>query len=146
MSASLLRNLVREGSVGNASMQPAVMQPALLGDRGPRAASHAASFQCARTPAQLAAALRSSLSGGGVNELASIYDWAGMSGRQAKPVLDRLERMSDRPLIDGHFFSTGMRADGNEGGIVQLVQGANSAPTVTELAVRQRAGCLFLSF
>jgi len=94
---------------------------------------------CARTPAQLAASLRESLIRGDVNQLAAAYDWTGVSESQTKPILRRLKRMSDRPLIDGYYF------DANAG-VVQLVQGPSSAPTVSEFTVIRRAGCLFLRF
>jgi hypothetical protein len=71
--------------------------------------------------------------------LATAYDWTGMSGQQTIPLLQRLQRMSDQPLIDGHYFDT-------NDGFVQLVQGPDSAPTVTEFLVTRRAGCLFLRF
>ena len=62
-----------------------------------------------------------------------------MGKRQAQAVLDRLADLSDSPLIDGQFFPTG------DGGTVQIVQGAKSAPTVTEIPVNRRAGCLLLA-
>lgn len=142
MSAHLVRNLVREGALGlSQSMAMATV------NRPDRRESSAA--QCARTPGQLAAALKTSLSAGDVNDLAGIYDWHDMSGKQSRTVLKRLEQMSDRKLIDGRFFATGMgEAAGKPGesGVVQLVQGARTAPTVTELAVVRRSGCLLLAF
>jgi hypothetical protein len=139
MSANLMRALAREGALGGGDgFRP---QPGTPAATAPRASDRKRLGEgtCPRTPAQLASALRDSLGDGEVNRLASLYDWGGMGKRQAQAVLDRLERMSERPLIDGQFFATG------EGGTVQLVQGAKAAPTVTEVAVNRRAGCLLLA-
>jgi len=73
--------------------------------------------------------------GGEVSRLAALYDWTGRSSREAKVALERLERMSERPLLDGQYFAAG------DGGTVQLVQGAKAAATVTEVEVNRRAGC-----
>ena len=136
MSANLMRSLAREGALGgdDGFRPPAGATPA----SGPGSAQvhRLGEGSCPRTPAQLASALRNSLGDGEVNRLASLYDWGGMGKRQAQAVLDRLERMSERPLIDGQFFASG------DGGTVQLVQGAKAAPTVTEVSVNRRAGCL----
>ena len=90
----------------------------------------------ARTPAELAASLRASLGTGDVNQLATAYDWTGVSASAAKPMMQRLERMSQSPLTGGYYF------DANDG-VVQLVQGTS---TVSEYTVTRRAGCLFLQF
>ena len=139
MSANLMRALAREGALGGDEgfRPPAGVAPAAVPE-GART-HRLGEGTCPRTPAQLATALRNSLGDGEVNRLASLYDWGGMGKRQAEAVLDRLERMSERPLIDGQFFATG------DGGTVQLVQGARGAPTVTEVAVNRRAGCLLLA-
>lgn len=140
MSANLMRALAREGALGGDEAfrpVPGADRPAFPGK--PAQTHRLGEGSCPRTPAQLASALRNSLGDGQVNRLASLYDWGGMGNRQAQAVLDRLERMSERPLIDGQFFAAG------DGGTVQLVQGAKSAPTVTEVAVNRRAGCLLLA-
>jgi hypothetical protein len=131
MSAQLLRALVRDGA-DSGDGAAAEATPA-------SATRQSALPVCARTPGQLATALRQTLGAGDVNDLAAVYDWTGISGRQSRAILQRLERMSDRPLLDGHYFAA-------SDGVVQLVQGSASAPTVTELAVRRRAGCLLLAF
>jgi hypothetical protein len=139
MSATLMRSLAREGALGgNSDFRPAsgttgtpagaARQSNRLGERS-----------CARTPRELAGALRNSLGDGEVNRLAALYDWGGMGKRQAQAVLDRLADLSESPLIDGEYFPTG------DGGTVQIVQGAKSAPRVTEIPVNRRAGCLLLA-
>jgi hypothetical protein len=139
MSANLMRALAREGALGgDEGFRPAA-SVARAGSPGTDQLHRLGEGSCPRTPAQLASALRNSLGDGEVNRLASLYDWGGMGRHQAEAVLARLERMSERPLIDGQYFASG------DGGTVQLVQGAKGAPTVTEVAVNRRAGCLLLA-
>ena len=138
MSANLMRSLAREGALGGSEdFRPqARPAPALR----PAGNTHRlGEATCPRTPRELAGALKRSLGDGEVSRLASLYDWGGMGKRQAQAVLDRLADLSDSPLIDGQFFPTG------DGGTVQIVQGAKSAPTVTEIPVNRRAGCLLLA-
>ena len=142
MSANLLRSLAREGALGGDSNFRPTGTPARAGGSGSIRNPQLGGAMCPRTPAELATRLRSSLGDGQVNRLASLYDWNGRSSREAKPILARLERMSERPLIDGQYFSDPLSGDG---GTVQLVQGAEGAATVTEIPVSRRAGCLLLA-
>lgn len=145
MSANLMRNLAREGVLGGDDNFRKTSTPRRASG-GPASAdvrNRLGGASCPRTPAELAAALRDSLGDGEVSQLASLYDWTGKSSRQAQPILKRLERMSDRPLIDGQYFAGGLSPD--SGGTVQLIQGAQNAPTITEVAVTRRAGCLLLN-
>ena len=144
MSANLVRNLVREGALGgDENFRPTGTPPRAGGPGSTRERHQLGDAACPRTPAELASRLRSSLGDGQVNRLASLYDWSGKSSREAKPILARLERMSDRPLIDGQYFGGGLSPD--SGGTVQLVTGAPGAATVTEIPVNRRAGCLLLA-
>ena len=141
MSANLLRSLAREGAFDDdTSLRPTGTPASAAGPAGPRGQHQLGDATCPRTPAELASRLRTSLGDGQVNRLASLYDWSGRSSRQAKPILQRLERLSEKPLIDGQYFG-----DASRGGTVQLVQGAQGAATVTEIAVNRRAGCLLLA-
>ena len=144
MSANLMANLVREGVLGGESNFRPTGTPSRAGGPGSIKDRHQlGDATCPRTPAELASRLRSSLGDGQVSRLASLYDWTGKSSREAKPILARLERMSERPLIDGQYFGDASSAD--SGGTVQLVQGAKGAPTVTEIPVNRSAGCLLLA-
>ena len=58
---------------------------------------------------------------------------------QAALPMARFWGMGTTASSDGQFFPTG------DGGTVQIVQGAKSAPTVTEIPVNRRAGCLLLA-
>jgi hypothetical protein len=144
MSANLLRSLAREGALGgDTNFRPTGTLPRAGGPGSLMQRHQLGDATCPRTPAELASRLRTSLGGGQVNGLASLYDWNGQSSRQAKPILARLERMSAQPLLDGQYFGQG--GSGDSGGTVQLVQGAQGAATVTEIAVNRRAGCLLLA-
>jgi len=142
MSANLLRSLAREGALGGDSNFRPTGTPPRAGGSGSPSSPQLGGATCPRTPAELASRLRTSLGDGQVNRLASLYDWNGQSSREAKPILARLERLSEKPLIDGQYFSDALSGDG---GTVQLVQGAEGAATVTEIPVNRRAGCLLLA-
>ncbi len=132
----LLRELMHDGAMdGQNLMTPVARRDSPI----ERLREHPHVAECARTPEQLTATLREALGNGDVNQLATAYDWTGMSSSQAKPIMQRLQRMSQQPLVDGYYF------DANDG-VVQLVQnqGTHAAPAIGEFAVTQRAGCLFL--
>jgi hypothetical protein len=142
MSANLLRSLAREGALGSDSNFRPTGTPQRAGGSGSTRGPQLGGASCPRTPAELASRLRTSLGDGQVNRLASLYDWNGKSSQEAKPILAKLERMSERPLIDGQYFNDSLSGGG---GTVQLVQGAHGAATVTEIPVQRRAGCLLLA-
>lgn len=97
MSATLLRNLAREAGesadpFGNgATLQLGELRPIAGSADGNRPRSYAG---CPRTPQQLETAFQESVAAGDVNELAAIYDWTDVSGRQSRDLLRRLERIS----------------------------------------------------
>lgn len=55
---------------------------------------------CPRVLSQLVGEIGTAIRGGEVNRLASVYDWSGVSNAAAAQVLDRLEAIVDRPLVD----------------------------------------------
>ncbi len=55
---------------------------------------------CPRTAAQLAGELGAAVGSGDSNRLAGLYDWVGVSGAAASRVLDQLERVASRPLLE----------------------------------------------
>jgi hypothetical protein len=133
MSAQLLQDLMHSGGMDGQSLANA---PVPTDNAMQSRLAHPRVAGCARTPTELAAALRASLGTGDVNQLATAYDWTGMSASAAKPIMQRLERMSQSPLTSGYYFNA-------NDGVVQLVQGTSS---VSEFSVTRRAGCLFLQF
>ncbi len=65
---------------------------------------------CPRTAAQLAGELGAAVGSGDSNRLAGLYDWVGVSGAAASRVLDQLERVASRPLLE---VAPVMSADGD---------------------------------
>lgn len=106
---------------------------------------------CARSPEQLSRDLVGAFALHDVNRVAESYHWAGMSQRQALPVMKQLERLSAKPLADARFLSawigsgdqaaTAIPADA---GLMQLVFAGNVARTM-DFEVRRHSGCYFIS-
>ncbi len=129
-----------------------------------------ASSGCARTPTQLAMDLRGSLALGDVNRVAESYHWVGMSSRQGRSTLDRLQQLIGRTVVDSHYFDaqismspsvstprdTGAGASivaassasviNGEAGVLQLVLDDSAARSVIDFDVRKYAGCYFVKF
>ncbi len=124
---------------------------------------------CARTPTQLQMDLRGSLALGDVNRLAESYHWVGMSSRQGERVLDRLQHLIGRQVVDSHYFDAqisdatpggSMYPDagslvataydgggvGGDAGVLQVVLGDDSARSVVDFDVHKYAGCYFVKF
>ena len=55
---------------------------------------------CPRTLSALVGEIGAAVQSGDVNRLSSVYDWAGTSDAGARRILDRLEAVVDRPLLD----------------------------------------------
>ena len=55
---------------------------------------------CPRMLSQLVGEIGAAIRGGEVNRLASLYDWSGVSSASASRLLDRLEAVVSRPLVD----------------------------------------------
>ncbi|MDE2408324.1 MAG: hypothetical protein KGL91_10750 [Xanthomonadaceae bacterium] len=55
---------------------------------------------CARSPQDLADALAQALQSGDANRIAALYDWTGMGSSTANAVLDRLQTLAERNLLD----------------------------------------------
>ena len=67
---------------------------------GPAGASRLYRSGCSRTLQDLVYELTSAIDSRDVNRLAGIYDWNGMSTDSAYAVMDRLDAIAQRPLID----------------------------------------------
>jgi hypothetical protein len=110
---------------------------------------------CARSPTQLSMDLRGSIALGDVNRLAESYHWVGLSQKQSKPIMQRLERLASQPLADTRYFDArigpgGMQlVDAGSGnaafGVMQLRFGGES-PQVMDFEVARYAGCYFIEF
>ena len=55
---------------------------------------------CARNLQDLVYEMTSAIDGRDANRLAAVYHWAGMSGRTGYSILDRLDAITQRPLVD----------------------------------------------
>ena len=75
-------------------------------DRLPRAAAAGSSGSsvyrsgCSRTLSDLVHQITAAIDNKDVNRLAGIYQWAGISNASANRILDRLEAIAQRPLVD----------------------------------------------
>jgi hypothetical protein len=75
-------------------------------DRLPRAASAGADGSslyrsgCSRTLSDLVQQITAAIDNKDVNRLASIYQWTGVSNASANGILNRLEAIVQRPLVD----------------------------------------------
>lgn len=112
---------------------------------------------CARSGTQLASDLHSALAQGDVNRVAESYHWVGLSHRQGQQVMQRLERLSGRDLLQAHYFEARIRSGWVQvanaragldasGGTMQLVFGQEYASSALDLDVRRYHGCYFVRF
>jgi hypothetical protein len=111
MSTNLLQALAHDAN----EAMPGVSRPSVeLGQLraiggsadGKRPQSYAG---CPRTPEQLQAAFQESVATGDVNDLAAIYDWTDVSGKQSRDLLRRLERISRSRSQDVSYAAAGFR-------------------------------------
>lgn len=116
---------------------------------------------CAKNARQLASDLHGALALGDVNRVAESYHWAGMSAEAGRPIMDRLQKLSTKTVIDVRSFGGGLSGLANGAtllasadresaaaptGIVQLVLGDDGARSVVDLDMHRYAGCYFVSF
>lgn len=120
---------------------------------------------CARTPTQLTMDLRAALMLGDVNRVAESYHWAGMSSRQGKHTLERLQHLIGKPAVEAHYYnaqisfaSTSPDEDGawipassssgigGGSGVLQLVLGEGTSASFIDFDVERYAGCFFVKF
>jgi hypothetical protein len=110
MPTTLLRSLARDASDATGTARPAVelgeLRPLAGSADGRRPRTYAG---CPRTPQELDAAFQESVASGDVNELAAIYDWTDVSGRQSRELLRRLEQMSRSRAQDVSYNASGFR-------------------------------------
>ena len=111
---------------------------------------------CARTPTQLTMDLRGAFALGNVNRIAESYHWVGLDHLRGQHIMDRLDRVARRPLVDSHYYTAGIYdthdADAwlaassgtSGGGVLQLVFGEGGA--VADFEVVRHAGCYFVKF
>ncbi|RNF85958.1 hypothetical protein [Montanilutibacter psychrotolerans] len=115
---------------------------------------------CARSTTQLEMDLHGSLALGDINRLAESYHWAGLSHRDGRRIMDRLDGMFDEPLTHSHFFNAYIgdaqgllamagRAGGDgdgDAGTMQLMFGRGTHATVTDFRVERYRDCYFIRY
>ena len=70
---------------------------------------------CARTVQDLVYSLSSALQSGDANQVAGVYDWAGMPTSSAYRMMSRLDAIARRPLVDVQpMYSGGTNAYGDD--------------------------------
>lgn len=118
---------------------------------------------CARSVQDLAYELSSAIHSGDVNQLAGVYDWAGMSTANGYRLMSRLDAIARRPLVDvqpmysggGDPYSDIVEFDAETGEMitprppkrrliglrVEQTLANGSTPSRTVFGLRQYLGC-----
>lgn len=157
MSAELLTRIAREDAAGSNEID--------LYDtyQGPSAglsvARRSTASGCARSVTQLSMDLQGAMAMGDVNRVAESYHWVGLSNRQGQQIMQRLDDLAAKPLVDAQYYNaqigSGLQfADASQSapastgnaGIMQLVMGQGSLRTVIDLDVERYQGCYFVRF
>lgn len=108
---------------------------------------------CARNPDQLQADIGYAFASRDLNRIAGNYHWVGLSHRDARGILGKLERMANDRIVRSQLFEAGLgdafatapqSDDGaSTAGYLQLAL-ANGSPI--QMKVTQYRGCYFASF
>ena len=110
---------------------------------------------CARTPTQLQMDLQGAFALGDVNRVAESYHWVGISSDQARTTMDRLQQLTNHPVLDTRYYNAGIGAGSllasasgapGGGGILHLLLAGDGSPSVVDFDVHRYAGCYFVSF
>ena len=126
---------------------------------------------CMRNVRDLLYELTAAIDNRDVNQLAGVYDWAGMSSRGAYRIMAHLAVIADRPLVDANVIlptpQISVQADGSttvSGSLAaDVVAGARvdrtpvairidqtlangSTPSRTVFGLRRRMGCWWITF
>ena len=119
---------------------------------------------CARTVQDLVYSFSNALQSGDANQVAGVYDWAGMPTSSAYKLMSRLDVIAKRPLVDVQpMYSGGTNAYGDDviafdegtgevisrpprkprliGLRVEQTLANGTTPTRTNFGLRQRMGC-----
>jgi hypothetical protein len=122
---------------------------------------------CVRSVEDLAYSLGSAIQSGDVNRIAGLYDWSGMSTANGYRLMDRLQAIADRPLVDVQPMYAGesneygdaiVQFDEQTGAVldvprasprliglrVEQTLGNGSTPSRTLLGLRKRQGCWWI--
>ena len=125
---------------------------------GPAGASRLYRSSCSRTLQDLVYELTSAIDSRDVNRLAGVYDWAGMSSTRANDVMDKLDAIAQRPLVDvlpvmprardedgtlvdGEYYPQDNVRRAPVGLRLEQTIGKSAAPTRTVLGLRRYMDC-----
>ncbi len=114
----------------------------------PRLRSHRAA--CARGLRDLYFEVSAAIESQDVNRLAGVYHWPGMSSRQGYDVMQRLQAIAERPLVDLQPIYPGaddVYAPGRApiGFRVEQVSGRGSTPVRAVLGLRKHLDCWWIT-
>ncbi|HVR81886.1 MAG TPA: hypothetical protein VHF02_07380 [Luteimonas sp.] len=173
MSGELLARIEHEESAheefvpqsGEMGQYADAATPLDASDTSTQVSQRSPSSGCARSATQLAMDLRGALVLGDVNRVAESYYWVGMSNQQGQRMLDRLQHLLGKTVVDSHYYNaqiaaspmagdsdgtwmatTNMTATGGNAGMLQLTLGNDAQSTVVDFDVQRYAGCYFVRF
>jgi hypothetical protein len=108
---------------------------------------------CARSVRDLAYALEEAIRSGDANRIAGLYDWAGMGTTNASRVMNRLQDIAGRDVVEVRQMHAGERWEAAQpwlasppagppiGLRVEQVQANGHTPAHASFGLRQRMGC-----
>jgi hypothetical protein len=125
---------------------------------GPAGAARLYRSSCSRTLQDLVYELTSAIDSRDVNRLAGVYDWNGMSTSSAYQVMDKLDAIAQRPLVDvvpvlpqvpdvdgtlvdGEYYPQVAVRRAPVGLRLEQTIGKSAAPSRTVLGLRRRMDC-----
>jgi hypothetical protein len=128
---------------------------------GPAGASRLYRSSCSRTLQDLVYELTSAIDSRDVNRLAGVYDWNGMATSSAYNVMDRLDAIAQRPLVDvmpvlphvpdedgtlvdGEYYPQVAVHRAPVGLRLEQTIGKSAAPSRTVLGLRRRMDCWWI--
>ena len=129
--------------VGAVERPPPETAPAVANQPGYRSA-------CPRTLRDLVDELRSAIDSRDVNRLSAIYQWSGLSSANAYRVMDRLQVIADRPLVDlAPVYGDAQSVDPARHAPVALrleqTLANGSTPSRTTVGLRRALGCWWIT-
>ncbi len=117
----------------------------------PAGSAYSRQTTCARNVQDLAYALDEAIRSGDANRIAGLYDWAGMRSATARGVMDRLQVIASRALVDVRSMRAGDTADADPyaaepagpviGLRVEQVLADGYTPAHARFGLRRRMGC-----
>lgn len=112
---------------------------------------------CARNLQDLVFEVTSAIDGQDANRLAAVYHWAGMSGRTGYSILDRLDAITQRPLVDiipvmpmtpegldGFYYPQASVRQQPIGLRVEQTLANGSTPSSTTFGLQRHLGCWWI--